>query len=86
MLKIKHKGYIISQASNNHVMICKGKEKRGKMKEYALYKGDDCLAIGTIKEIAKKMQVKYKTIYFYTMPAYKKRCKKSFNRLTMIKL
>lgn len=23
MLKIKYKGYIISQASNNHVMICK---------------------------------------------------------------
>lgn len=23
MLKIKYKGYIISQASNNHIMICK---------------------------------------------------------------
>lgn len=23
MLKIKYKGYIISQAENNHVMICK---------------------------------------------------------------
>ena len=26
------------------------------MKEYALYKGEDCLYIGTIKEIAKRVQ------------------------------
>ena len=54
------------------------------MKEYALYKGEKCLAIGTIKHIAEQMKVKYKTIYFYTMPTYKKRCKNSKNRLTMI--
>ena len=57
-----------------------------KIKEYALYKGEDCLAIGTIKEIAEKMKVKYETIYFYTMPVYKKRCKKSKKRLVMVKL
>lgn len=54
------------------------------MKEYALYKGEECLAIGTIEEIAKQMKVKYRTIYFYTMPTYKKRCKNSKNRLTMV--
>lgn len=54
------------------------------MKEYALYKGEECLAIGTIQEIAEQMNVKYRTIYFYTMPTYKKRCGKSKNRLTMI--
>lgn len=26
MLKINYKGYIISQANNNHVMICKDKQ------------------------------------------------------------
>ena len=46
------------------------------MKEYALYKGDECLAIGTIKEIAEKMDVKYRTIKFYTTPSYKRRCKR----------
>lgn len=56
-----------------------------KNKEYALYKGEKCLAIGTIKEIAEQMNVKYKTIYFYTMPAYKRRCK-SNNCLAMVKL
>ena len=56
------------------------------MKEYALYKGEECLAIGTIKEIAKIMNVKEKTIYFYTTPTYKKRCKASKRRRELIKL
>ena len=55
-------------------------------KEYALYKGEKCLAIGTIEEIAEIMNVKVKTIYFYTMPVYKKRCSKSANRLTMVEI
>ena len=57
-----------------------------KVKEYALYKGEDCLAIGTIKEIAEKMNVKYRTILFYTMPTYKRRCKKSKNRREMVRI
>lgn len=55
-------------------------------KEYALYKGEDCLAIGTIKEIAKQKNVKERTIYFYTTPTYKKRCGTSKKRLEMIKI
>ena len=43
------------------------------MKEYALYKGDSCLTMRTIKEIAKAMGVKEKSIYFYGTPTYKKR-------------
>lgn len=56
------------------------------MKEYALYKGEKCLAIGTIKEIATQMNVKIKTIRFYKTPTYKKRTKGSFKRLTLIEL
>lgn len=55
-------------------------------KEYALYKGEECLAIGTIKEIAEQMNVQYRTIYFYTMPTYKKRCKKGKNRRVMVRV
>lgn len=54
------------------------------MKEYALYKGEKCLAIGTIKEIATQMKIK--TIHFYKTPTYKKRCKGSFKRRTLIEL
>lgn len=46
------------------------------MKEYALYKGDKLLIIGTIDEIAKNQNVQKKTIYFYHSKAYLKRRKK----------
>lgn len=55
-------------------------------KEYALYKGDEILAIGTIEEIAKKMKVDYRTIKFYTTKTWKKRSKGSFKRRTMVEL
>lgn len=56
------------------------------MKEYALYKGEECLAIGTIKELAKQLNVKIRTIQFYTTPTYKRRCKNSFKRRTLVEL
>lgn len=46
------------------------------MKEYALYKGDDILAIGTIPEIAKEMGVKRDTIAYYKTQAYQNRLKR----------
>lgn len=46
------------------------------MKEYALYKGEDILAIGTILEIANKMGVKRDTIAFYKTQAYRNRLKR----------
>lgn len=42
-------------------------------KEYALYKGDELLAMGTAKELAKQFGVKVSTIHFYKSPAYIKR-------------
>lgn len=43
------------------------------MKEYALYKGDELIAIGTIKELAKMQGVKEETIRYYTSKVYRKR-------------
>lgn len=57
-----------------------------KEKEYAIYKGEECLGIGTKKELAEQMKVSVKTISFYTTPTYKKRCEKSKNRREVIKL
>lgn len=45
-------------------------------KEYALYKGEECLAIGTINELSEKFNVKKKTLLFYQTPAHKKRERK----------
>lgn len=46
---------------------------RKKKKEYALYKGDEVLAIGTLDEIANVMEVKKKSIMYYGTPSYEKR-------------
>ena len=46
------------------------------MKEYALYKGDELLSIGTIQEIAKEQNVKEKTVEFYKTKSYEKRIQK----------
>lgn len=43
------------------------------MKEYALYKGDEILSIGTIEEIAEEQKVKKRTVNFYKTPTYEKR-------------
>ncbi len=45
-------------------------------KEYALYKGEEILAIGTIPEIAEEMKVKRETIAYYNTRAYQNRIKK----------
>lgn len=42
-------------------------------KEYALYKGDNLLKIGTVEEIAEELGIKKETVYFYKSPAYNKR-------------
>lgn len=55
-------------------------------KEYALYKGDKLITLGTAEEIANYCGVSAKTIHFYKSPAYKKRGlgEKSNNRLLLI--
>ena len=57
-------------------------------KEYALYKGEELLGIGTIKELAKQMGVKDHTIRYFQTPQYKRRGRgeKSTKRRVLIKL
>lgn len=59
-----------------------------KVKEYALYKGDILLSIGTIKEIAEDTGVKTDTIYYYKSNVYKRRLQQrnSKNARTLIEL
>lgn len=42
------------------------------MKEYALYRGDEFINIGTIAELAKQENVKYETMRHYLNPSVKK--------------
>lgn len=57
-------------------------------REYALYKGDDLLAIGTLEELAEFRGVTPNSIYYYSMPAYQRKARKKGNgkRLVAIKL
>lgn len=43
------------------------------MKEYALYKGDELLGLGTLQELSKQFGVKIKSLLFYQTPSYHKR-------------
>ena len=52
--------------------------------EYALYKGEDLLAIGTLDELAEFRGVSRNTIYWYSMPANKRQDRG--NKVVAIKL
>lgn len=55
-------------------------------KIYALYKGEELLASGTIVQIAYKMKVKLRTIQFYKTPTYKRRRSKGKNFRELVEL
>lgn len=44
-----------------------------KKRIYALYKGDKWLTDGTREELAKYLNVKERTIHFYSTPTWRKR-------------
>ncbi|WP_375614878.1 hypothetical protein [Streptococcus thermophilus] len=43
------------------------------MKEYALYRGDELLAIGTKREIAEQLGISVRSVSFYGTTSYAKR-------------
>ena len=53
---------------------------------YALYKGDTFINLGTVKELAKFMNVSEATIRFYITKVYKERRKDSNNSYIVIKV
>lgn len=46
---------------------------RKKVKDYAIYKGDKFIDLGSVRYLAKRMNVKEETIKFYSTPTYQKR-------------
>ena len=54
------------------------------MKYYALYKGDELLAMGTAKEIAKELGITEKVVRYYSSPAYIRRTSEKARRLIKI--
>ena len=54
--------------------------------QYAMYKGDECLAVGTAEEICKQMNISIKTFHFYRTRSYKKVAKNSQKRRRIFKI
>ena len=50
-----------------------GRRRGGSHTRYALYKGEELLCIGTAAELAIRLGVELKTIYFYASEANKRR-------------
>ena len=50
-------------------------------KEYALYKGEELIAMGTKKEIAEQLGVSASTIGYYGTPVYARRVSENGRRL-----
>lgn len=50
------------------------------VKEYALYKGDELLAMGTKSEIAKQLGISVRSVDHYGTPAYAKRTSEEHGR------
>ncbi|WP_010001620.1 hypothetical protein [Leuconostoc lactis] len=56
-------------------------------RQYALYKGDEYIADGTPREIARKTGKTFDTLMFYTTPAYRLRAEKAkTSRLEMVEI
>lgn len=49
-------------------------------KEYALYKGDVLLDMGTLEYLSKKFKVKIRTLLFYQTPTQRKRTSENKGR------
>lgn len=56
------------------------------MKEYALYKGDEFVTIGTIEEIANFLGIKIESVKFMTYPTHKKRSESRTNASILVDL
>jgi|SRR5690625_2467338 len=52
------------------------RRQRVRRKTYALYKGDDLIAVGTLEEIAEHQDSKISTIKYMSFPSYHKRAEK----------
>lgn len=56
------------------------------MKEYALYRGDEFITLGTREYLAEYLGVKPETITFWATPTHRKRIKNEDKCLIVIKI
>lgn len=54
------------------------------VKEYALYKGDELLAMGTKREIAEQLGISVNSVSYYGTPVYARRTSENGRRLVKL--
>ena len=55
-------------------------------RDFAVYRGDEFVTVGTQEEVARELGVKPSTVYFWSTPTYNKRLKKDSKALVSIRL
>lgn len=55
-----------------------------RINEYAVYKGEGIISIGTVEEIAEELNIKKDTVRFYGTPSWIKRTTESARRLVKL--
>ncbi len=60
--------------------MSKYKKKIKKEKYYSLYKGENEVAFGTLKEIAKKLGIQLESVTYYRTQAYQNKLNKRINK------
>lgn len=56
------------------------------LNEYAIYKGDEFIDVGTANELAAQLKIKVNTIYAYMTPSRQERAKTSGNMMYAVRL
>lgn len=51
-----------------------------RVKEYALYKGEEIIAMGTKREIAEQLGISVRSVTCYGTPSYAKRTNEKYGR------
>jgi len=54
------------------------------MNEYAVYKGDEMLVLGTLEHCAKELNIKPENVLFYKTPTYLKRTTEETGRRLVV--
>lgn len=97
MIEVAIRNGISKSLFNQRINILKWSEEKAstepiakkistRKSEWAVYKGDELLIIGTLEECAEHLNVKPKTVYYYSMESYQERVKNPRNRLLAVRL
>lgn len=65
--------------------MVKGNKPKGPA-EYALYRGDEFLDLGTVKYLAEKLNIQEGTIRLFATPSYRKKTEKSESPMIVIRI